>query len=397
MKKLVVIVAVLLATMFLFASCGNDEDLNNADNGGGTSDNKSNDGDGGISEDDENSEGNGNPEGDGDSDSDDNGDSEDGGKIEDDKNDENEDIVEHTHVFDESFTYDEEHHYHVCSCSERCDVEVHILISGEAIDPTCYSVGYSAVEYCETCGFIKACGTEINKLPHTYSEGICTVCEFPEPSEGLSFELSEDKNYYILTGVGTCKDDVIVIPEENEGLAVKEIAPNAFELCVSIREIVIPNSINVIGDYAFYGCEMLTNITLGGNVKRIGFGVFYDTAYHTNQSNWENGVLYLDHALIEVKSSDVTQVNVKEGVSVIADYAFSKSADLVSVNISGDVSYIGKYAFMWCDSLTDIVVTEGKWRATSSNNDVVVSITDSTSAIKSFVETYYYCNWCIEK
>ena len=71
MKKPVLIVAFLLAAMFLFASCGNDEDRNNVDDGSGSSDNESNDGDGEISEEDGDSEDGGNSEGDGDSNSDD--------------------------------------------------------------------------------------------------------------------------------------------------------------------------------------------------------------------------------------------------------------------------------------------------------------------------------------
>jgi hypothetical protein len=317
----------------------------------------------------------------------DNGETEDGGK----------DEIEHVHSFGSDLEYDGNGHFYACVCGERRDVEPHRLAVGDPIEPTCYSFGYSSVEYCEVCGFVKKSGVEIKKLPHNYADGICTVCEIPEPSDGLKYELSEDGEYYAVVEVGTCKDDVIVIPEEYEGIAVKKIAANAFEMCVSIREIIISDSVTVIDEYAFSGCELLTNVTLGANVSQVGFGVFYGTAYYLNPKNWQDGVLYLDNVLVEVKNSGVSEVNVREGTSVIADHAFSRSTELVYVNISDDVKYIGKYAFRWCDALESVTVPDGVWYVSSANGDVAVELTDPVSAAEKFTQNYYYCNFYKEK
>lgn len=269
----------------------------------------------------------------------------------------------------------------------------HSEVVGEAVEPTCYSFGYSAEKYCSVCNTVLVPNVKIAKIPHTYAEGTCSVCDFPEPSSGLSFTLSDDESYYILTGIGTCKDEIVVIPEEYNSLPVKEIAENAFQLCVSIHEIVIPNTVTKICDYAFSGCASLTNIIIGENINEIGFGVLYDTEYYRNISNWENGVLYLDNALIEVKSEGISEVEVKEGTTIIANYAFCRSRDLVFVTIPESVNFIGKYAFMWCSSLNSITLSRSELYAVSAKDEVLVTVNNSESALEVFTKTYYYCRW----
>lgn len=61
--------------------------------------------------------------------------------------------------------------------------------------------------------------------------------------------------------IGTSTD--AVIPE-----TVKTISGNAFES--SITSVKIPNTVTLIEDAAFYGCDKLTEITIPASVKRIG-------------------------------------------------------------------------------------------------------------------------------
>ena len=173
-----------------------------------------------------------------------NGESDDSSDVGDKENDETEeggdDETAHVHSFGVDLEYDDNGHFYACSCGERCDAMPHELVTGEALEPTCYSFGYSSVEYCEDCGFVKTSGAEIEKLPHTYEDGVCTVCEIPEPSEGLGYELSEDGEYYVIVGVGTCKDDVIVIPEKYEGLPIKVLLICAYPFEKLLFPILLP-------------------------------------------------------------------------------------------------------------------------------------------------------------
>ena len=48
----------------------------------------------------------------------------------------------------------------------------------------------------------------------------------------------------------------------------------AFDTCWSLKNIVIPDSVRSIGNGAFYGCHILENITIGSNVENIGENAF---------------------------------------------------------------------------------------------------------------------------
>jgi hypothetical protein len=70
-------------------------------------------------------------------------------------------------------------------------------------------------------------------------------------TKGLAYELSEDKTYYICTGIGDCEETEIVIASEIGELPVTEIDPYAFDGNTYITKIVIPNSVTTIRSRAF--------------------------------------------------------------------------------------------------------------------------------------------------
>ena len=63
----------------------------------------------------------------------------------------------------------------------------------------------------------------------------------------------------------------LVIPN-----SVTNLGQYAFIRCSSLTSVTIPNSVTSIGDYAFSGCTGLTSIIIGSGVATIGEGVFHD-------------------------------------------------------------------------------------------------------------------------
>ena len=164
-------------------------------------------------------------------------------------------------------------------------------------------------------------------------------------------------------------DAEYVIPD-----SVTSIGGYAFYDCTSLTNITIPNSVTSIGEWAFYGCTSLTSVTIGNSVTSIGMSAFYkctsltsvtipdsvtyigisafeNTAYYNNESNWENGILYIGNHLIKVKSDISGSVEIKQGTKTIAISAFSDCTSLASVTIPDSVTSIGWYAFADCTSL----------------------------------------------
>lgn len=184
-------------------------------------------------------------------------------------------------------------------------------------------------------------------------------------------ELSTSPKYY----VGAEYHKVIIES------GVTEICVNAFSDVSSLTELVIEEGLTKINNFAFKNCSNLINITLPDSLNHIYQEVFKGTAYHNNESNWENGVLYIGKHLIEAQKSISGTYSIKAGTKTIADSAFSgcsnltgivfpdsitnmgegafMSSGLTSVTVPASIKTIGQYTFSNCTQLTSAVMNEG--------------------------------------
>ena len=139
--------------------------------------------------------------------------------------------------------------------------------------------------------------------------------------------------------------------------SVTSIGSMAFRGCSGLTEVTIPNSVTSIDYDAFYDCSGLTSVTIPNSVTHIGSGAFYNTGIYNNNSNWDNGVLYIDNCLINAKSDIVKgSYTIKEGTRFIADLAFYVCSELTSVTIPNSVTSIGNEAFYGCRGLTSVTI-----------------------------------------
>ena len=87
-----------------------------------------------------------------------------------------------------------------------------------------------------------------------------------------------------------------------------------------IRKIVVQNGVTSIGDYAFYGCENVTSVTLPGTVTQIGKLAFYGC-------------------------KGLTSLELPESVAVVEDYAFAKASGLKTITFHGSAPLFGAGIF----------------------------------------------------
>ena len=120
----------------------------------------------------------------------------------------------------------------------------------------------------------------------------------------------------------------------------------------------IPNSVTSIGYSAFEDCSSLTSVTIPESVTSIGDDAFYRTGIYNDESNWENGVLYIGNYLIKAKSTLSGEYVVKSGTKCIANCAFEDCRSLTSVTIPDSVTSIGNRAFEDCSSLTSVAIPD---------------------------------------
>ena len=83
-----------------------------------------------------------------------------------------------------------------------------------------------------------------------------------------------DGSYYEVSGIYNSGFPEVVIPSEMCGIPVKGIRKNAFREYQYLVSVVIPESVEYIGDYAFYNCPKLKTVLLPESEITIGEGVF---------------------------------------------------------------------------------------------------------------------------
>ena len=166
----------------------------------------------------------------------------------------------------------------------------------------------------------------------------------------------------------------ITIPD-----SVTTIGSVAFFDCDSLTSITIPDSVTSIGSSAFYLCDSLASITIPDGVTSIGYSAFSGTAYYNDESNWVNGVLYIGNHLIEAKDTISGEYVIKDGTITVADRAFLNCDSLASITIPDSVTTIGYSAFSHCSRLTSITIP-----------DSVTSIGDSAFLNCDSLKDVYY-------
>ena len=98
-----------------------------------------------------------------------------------------------------------------------------------------------------------------------------------------------------------------------------------------VTDLVIPDSVTSIGEYAFSGCKLLESVTIPDSVTSIGNNAFRDC-------------------------TSLTSITIPSSVTSIGDSAFSGCKLLESVTIPDSVTSIGNYAFSGCSALESITI-----------------------------------------
>ena len=129
--------------------------------------------------------------------------------------------------------------------------------------------------------------------------------------------------------------------------SVTSIGYDTFEDCKSLTSVTIPDSVTSVGNSAFYDCTSLASVTIPNSVTSIDEHAFYNTAYYNDESNWDNGVLYISDCLIDTNYNfdSTTDYIIKDGTRIIADSVFSNCDNLISVTIPNSVKRLGDNAF----------------------------------------------------
>lgn len=145
-----------------------------------------------------------------------------------------------------------------------------------------------------------------------------------------------------------------------------------------VTNLVIPDTVTEIKDYAFSGCSSLTSVTIPDSVTTIGLLAF------NNCSSLTSATAPIS-AISSIPKDKLKTVVITSGDN-IDDFEFYECDSLTSVVIGNSVTTIGTSAFYSCDSLTSVTIGNSVktigWSAFSSCTSLTsVEIPDSVTEI----------------
>lgn len=276
------------------------------------------------------------------------------------------------------------------------------LICNKAYDRRLDKLGHEMVDgncttpyHCTRCDYQEFVG-------HKYGENGCTECGLSYTD--VTYELSQDGSYYIVTAINVSGiKDVFIRPTYNS-LPVKVIRCT---MPSTVETVVLSNNIEVIGENAFNNCTNLTSITLGTGLNKIGAEAFYNCINLKNVlfeslDNWFDIVLENNNsspfgygATIYVQGAPISEIIIPDSVTKINDRLFYGCTTITKVTFGSGVESIGEYSFANCSNLTQVIMNNGlksigSYAFYNCDGLTTVSIPDSVTKLNNY--SFYDCS-----
>ncbi len=171
---------------------------------------------------------------------------------------------------------------------------------------------------------------------------------------------------------------------------VVSIGESAFAFCSNLTEVNLPNSINFIGEFAFYGtgirtiripnsvttiqsstfgrCESLETVTLPRSLTSIGTSAF-SFCNKLERIDLPNSLTSIEEGGFGF-CSGLKTVNFGNSLTTIEEAAFTGCTSLSSIDLPNSLITIGRRAFSTCNQLSTVHIKD---KVTSIGNEAFMN------------------------
>ena len=222
--------------------------------------------------------------------------------------------------------------------------EEHTPVTDAAVAATCKDTGLTEGSHCSVCNEVLVAQTSTPKREdHSYINGYCS-CGLTVISEDLILQASEGLVFetttggYSLAGIGTCRDEFLIIPAMHKGKKVVAISKGAFEEVKTFKKVFVPSTISQIGEIAFAYCSAMTEMIFAENsqLSTIGAHAFY--------------------------YSGLISIVLPEGLKMLDQAAFHSCKSLQEITMPSTLQTVSANAFRYSSALSKVYIRDvGAW------------------------------------
>ena len=249
---------------------------------------------------------------------------------------------------------------------ENCESLTEVVIPASVT-----SIGTTAFTYCSNSSLTEIMVDENNANyssidGNLYNKDATTLIQYAKGKTDASFTIPNSVTSIDWRAFYNCEGLTKVVI----GGGVTSIGIGAFMECGSLTEVVIPASVTSIGYDAFYKCSSLTEVVIPDSVTSIGQETFRGCTSLTS--------VVIGNSVTSIGMSSffdcisLTSVVIGNSVTSIGMSSFFDCISLTSVVIGNSVTSIDDYAFYGCDGLTEVVIPDSVMSIGILRSEIVV-------------------------
>ena len=161
-----------------------------------------------------------------------------------------------------------------------------------------------------------------------------------------------------MAGYSFPRVETVIYPNTVEVIYGKECWDEDRNQTQTLKTVILPNKVKIIGENAFNGCYKLNNMIVPDSVIEIGKGAFPNNWINNFMDNLPDGEIYIGKIFYGYKGEipNGTSIQIKEGTVQIMDGALWGYDNLISITIPDSVTSIGGSAFSECTNLASITI-----------------------------------------